>query len=265
MSTLLINALYKNYEIGLKSDDHIETICGSNLSAYLIRDCKTILNGKIPTEINVINGPGSFTSTRLALVISKVLSNIWNCTLKSATVMECVVEANSLEGNVADTLEGGKLGESLGGILETGKLVGSLGGNVAGSLVNSLAGNVADTLESGNRCESLETGRLGGIAYNEYSKANLILDTGTISFFVYNLEHHTHQLLTKNELDFNTPWTSPIDFEKNEYHLPMPNLTEMLYKACLKKEVNMDPQPYYNIQPAYLKSEKEVNITNVAF
>lgn len=207
---LLINALYKNYHLKFLYNNQVFERFGNNLSGQMLFDCKQLLNQAqnsigqemnstpiCPTEICILRGPGSFTSTRVSLLAAKTLSLLWNIPLKAVTVMECIATDPA------------------------------------------------------------------------YNQASIIIETGTQKKMVYHMSTGTHELLKISEIDFSKPWMSSMELLyipgtdsktiDQTHRIKMPCLTDLLPPACEHTTVSDDPQPYYSVQPIYLKTETEIN------
>jgi len=185
---LIINALDKSFCVAIKTEAECKEIKADNLSSNLAQICGKILtiNNQLvpPSEINVLSGPGSFTSTRIALITAKTFAVLWQIPIKTCTVMECVMKK-----------------------------------------------------------------------YTQEECTEIVLATGTKSFFIYDVAAKKEEL--SEELPAHDNWTTNIP--NTQCPIPFPDLTDLIYKACLKKDYNNDPQPYYSIKPAYLKTESEIS------
>ena len=98
MYTLFISTFDKNIQIGLLKDDEVinheikESI--NSHSIYTMPIIKELLdNNNLTTkdlkEIEVVNGPGSFTGVRIGVTIAKTLSYTLNIPIKTISSLEC--------------------------------------------------------------------------------------------------------------------------------------------------------------------------------
>lgn len=92
----------------------------------------------------------------------------------------------------------------------------------------------------------------------QYSDIQIILSTGTMLFFVYDTKTDTSHLLTLDQINFHQAWTTNTNIDKNQYYIDFPEILYLMQIVCKDKEDDVDPQPYYSIQPQYLKTEKEI-------
>lgn len=93
MNIFTICALSQEYEIGVFSHhtNCIMQITGTDLTSTFVHNLQNLIThfGK-PSQINVINGPGSFTSTRFSVLVTKTLGMLYKIPVKTASVIECV-------------------------------------------------------------------------------------------------------------------------------------------------------------------------------
>lgn len=101
--------------------------------------------------------------------------------------------------------------------------------------------------------------------YKKYEEQGLqlVLDTGTAKFFVYDFKNKKSNLLKLEEIDFSKPTVTNIDsIIKNESFkdnlLSWPDMLECIITVCELGPVDQDCKPHYSIQPEYLKTEDEI-------
>ena len=95
----IVIVLYKNGKIAQKN----EVINKKNNSEYIFPTIiKTIDDKKIDAVI-VVNGPGSFTGSRLGVTIAKTFAYALNIPIKTISSLECIaVSSNSLDVLIDD-------------------------------------------------------------------------------------------------------------------------------------------------------------------
>lgn len=194
MTILIINSIEKTYKISRMKNDIILSLDVSDNSEFF-KSYKKLFQNEKPSMIYVLRGPGSFTSMRFAVLAAKNLSILYDCPVKSCTIMDCVE-----------------------------------------------------------------------YKYKEYVEKDLqlIIETGTAKFFMYDFKNQKKHLLKLEEIDFSKPTVTNVEgIIKNaelsdSMLLDWPDILEYLIVVCESSNIDMDCKPYYSIQPDYLKSEDEI-------
>lgn len=132
MKTLFISTYNEIITIGLLDDgklvDEVNQESHKSHSIYLIPIIKGILkNNNIDTsnlnEIQVINGPGSFTGIRLGITVAKTLAYTLNIPIKTITSIEAIAASNNYDKLIVSIKD--NKGKYLG-IFNNNKLVNDL-------------------------------------------------------------------------------------------------------------------------------------------
>lgn len=194
MSILIINPIGKTYQISRMKNDIILSSNVSDNREFFTSYKKLFQNEKL-SMIYVLRGPGSFTSMRFAILAAKNLSILYECSIKSCAIMDCVA-----------------------------------------------------------------------YKYKHYIEKGLqlIIDTGTAKFFVYDFQNKKSTLLKIEDIDFSKPTVTNVEgIIKNAeifgYRLLVwPDILEYLIMVCESSDIDKDCKPYYSIQPDYLSSEDEI-------
>lgn len=100
--TLFIDTHYEDLIIITYNSDGIigkEVIKNERENSKIIMPTiEVILHNQKPSDIVVVNGPGSFTGVRLGVTIAKTLAYTWNIPIRTITSLQCMAVC-ALEGD----------------------------------------------------------------------------------------------------------------------------------------------------------------------